>query len=497
MSEPTKAALLASDMGQGKTSIAAEFLHRMDFHRVLIIGVKDTYAHWEHRLAAQSGGAIHLRRMDATKQGRQHFEAFLAGTPGHYFSGSQYLAAQDWQHSGVVNSNGTKVWKTDKVGAVVVRPGVEIGPRAVPVQETERRHLKTYSSMNPLDAIIVDEVHVFSNRDAIGLRTLKTIESVWRVGMSGTPYGNKFVGMWAITRWLWPDEIPRSFWVWSNEWCSTESYAAEDGRTVDNLTGERIPGTFVASLPCYIRSEAVMKPPPARIVYVDLLAQQRADYDSLEEEMLVWLQSHQGRAPLVAQTPITLRARLRTATLGVMSLDTNGEIFFGLDTQSTKLIELFKLLHLYGDQPVAIYTDSKRFAKVTAARLQAAGYNAAEWSGDVSSKQRDEIKQGFLDRKIQYLVAVIPAFSTGLDGFQTVCNKIVWLSESENHILNNQALARFFRPGRQGNFEHVKILARDTHDEGIYSRKIMETLLMSATLRAGPRHRLGDGVMTQ
>ena len=28
MSEPTKAALLASDMGQGKTSIAAEFLHQ-------------------------------------------------------------------------------------------------------------------------------------------------------------------------------------------------------------------------------------------------------------------------------------------------------------------------------------------------------------------------------------------------------------------------------------------------------------------------------------
>ena len=133
----------------------------------------------------------------------------------------------------------------------------------------------------------------------------------------------------------------------------------------------------------------------------------------------------------------------------------DGEIFFALDTQSTKLVELFKLLHLYGDQPVAIYTDSKRFAKVTTARLQAAGYNAAEWSGDVSSKQRDEIKQGFLDRKIQYLVAVIPAFSTGLDGFQTVCNKIAWLSESKNHILNNQALVRFFRPGRQGNFEHV------------------------------------------
>jgi hypothetical protein len=87
---------------------------------------------------------------------------------------------------------------------------------------------------------------------------------------------------------------------------------------------------------------------------------------------------------------------------------------------------------------------------------------------------------------MQYLVSTIQSFSTGLDGFQTICNKDVWLSESDNNVLNNQVIKRYCRSGRAEGFTHVKILALDTYDVGVFSQNTQETLAMKASMNAAP-----------
>ncbi|MET4703072.1 LAGLIDADG family homing endonuclease [Frigoribacterium sp. UYMn621] len=470
---------------------ATEVVVRMGFERVLYIGIKDTYHQWADRLSAQSDGALELRRIDATKAGRLAWDDAYAGKPGQYFVGAQFLTAQDWTARQIMDTNGHKLWKEDENGERILRHGE-------PVPVTEQHHLQIFKrariQAHPFDLVIFDEVHVVSNRKSVGRKTLVTIPTHNKLAMSGTWWANKFEGAWSITKWVWPELIDSSFQRWSEMWCSSEpvlkaggeQMVSARGRDIIKLKGERNPGEFVKSLPCYIRLDGELEVPEPEIVYVDLLPEQRADYEDLERDMMVWLETPAGqRATLIADLPITLRTRLRTATLGVMSLDDEtGQVFFADDTRSTKLHALRGIVDRedWRGQQVGIYCDSKQFVKVTVKRMRAMGYDAVEWSGDVSSKAREEIKRKFLAGEIQYLVSVIASFSTGLDLFQTVCGRVCWLNESDDNSRNQQAIKRYFRSGRKEGFQHLKIVARESYDEGILSRNVMGTLAMHASL---------------
>jgi hypothetical protein len=498
----SRAVCNGSTMDSGKTLCASEVVVRLGLERVLYIGIKDTYEQWVDRLAAQSDGRIELRRVDSTVKGKKALADMLAGRPGHFFAGSQYLTRQDWDYVPKLDSMGKKVWKTEPKnvvkngvmlaakGAVVTRPvpAGEIGPQLLPVQDTEPVQKRIYKKMAPLQMVIFDEVHAVANRHSQGRKTLITIPTITKLGMSGTWMGNKFQNAWSITRWLWPDIIDGNFKRWSERWCTTSTIFIAGGEEKQVPGGERNEGEFVSTLPCYVRIDAEREVPEPEIVEVDLLPEQRADYDDLERDLLLWLQTPAGsRACLVADLPITLRARLRAATLGTMMIDENGDPFFPADTRSTKLTALRGILDRPGwsGRQVGIYTESKRFAHVMAARMNASGYSTRAWTGDASSKEREEIKRAWLAGEFQYLISTIQSFSTGLDGFQAAANRVVWVSESDNNVLNQQAVRRYFRSGNEemlNDFQHVKIVARDTYDMGVLSKNVLETLSMHATL---------------
>ncbi|QIK61778.1 hypothetical protein G7068_00055 [Leucobacter viscericola] len=359
----------------------------------------------------------------------------------------------------------------------------------------------TYKKMKvPFDALIVDEVHILAaNRKNVGRRTLLSIPTKWKGALSGTFYGNKFENAWSITGWLWPKLIDTSFHRWKDEWCALGEpvFVKRNGKLVEieQIAGEKEPGEFVKSLPSYFRIEAEEKVPDPKLVYIDLSPVQRMQYDQMERDMLAWLKerhplsSEQTLAPLVAEVPIAQRQRLRTATLGEMSFDENGEVTFADDCVSTTLDAVGGILNHYGRQKVVIYTDSKRFAKVTVRRMLRAGLSVAEWSGDVNSVGRDAIKAAFLtpldEGGLQYIVAVTKAFGTGLDGFQKVCSKVIEMSEVEGDaVTENQAVHRIWRRGVDKEFEHVKIVARNTYDEGVLAVLRGRSASMAVTMKA-------------
>jgi hypothetical protein len=349
-------------------------------------------------------------------------------------------------------------------------------------------NIETGSSNYFAKGLLVHNCHVVANRKSVGLRTVKTIKTDWKLAMSGTWYRNDFAGAWSVTRWLWPLLVDGSFIRWSDVWCSKEELYLPNGQTTSKVTGEKEPGAYIQTLPCYIREEALEELPEPEVFMVELTARQREQYTNLERDMVTWLDYHAtdpGRAPLVADLPIVLRARLRTAALAEMSFDANGDIQFDVDAPSSKLWALRQIVDRpdWAGERVIIGTDSKRFAKVVVARMKRAGYNAVEWSGDVNSKQRDQIKEAFIAGEIQYVITVIPSFSTGLDGWQTVCSRMITLSASEDNSQNQQWLARCFRPGRVGEFKHVVVNAADTYDLGIFHSLNQQSAVQAVTLR--------------
>ena len=293
-----------------------------------------------------------------------------------------------------------------------------------------------------------------------------------------------------MLRWVYPEIATNSFWAWVDKYCVTKmDYFA--GKVV---VGEKKPGTIVGTLPCYIRHlkrqkccdfhpdgmDADLPNVVTMERVVQLSAEQKRIYKKLEKDLVVWL----GENPLVTEVPVATRVRLRQITLGVPQIDDLGEVSFAEDCPSTKLDELFSIIEDAPDgEPMLILTHSQKFAAVTTRRLQSKGFEAFEWSGVKSQKQRDEALESFIAGKIQFIVAVISAIGEGTDGLQERCSTVVWLSKDDNRLLNEQAAGRLDRRGQKRSVVSFDIIAEDTYDEGQLSKLVMDQIKMNASLR--------------
>lgn len=431
VSEPTRAALVAHSTGVGKTLVATEVALRLKADTVLIITPKNVVPNWTRHFEEQ-GWKHGFALIDGTKKGVAAFYDLKAGQSGVYMVGREFMAL-----SGTASEKREARW--------------------------------SWSEVNP-DIAIYDEVHAAQNRRSKNFKALKQLKNAgFRLAMSATPAGNKFEGMWAITRWLWPDLVDPSPNRWKHTWCSLEF----DPFTYDKtrITGEKNPGEYVASLPCYVRREAKVGHLEHEIVYVDLTPKQRKMYDEMTEDALTWLDEN----PLVADLPITKGTRLRQMTLGEVTFNDEEQVDFAVGAKSAKLDMLKDMLD---DEPALIFLDSQRFIKVVLDRL---GEQAVEWSGQVSQAKRAEIMAGF-GTKYKYIVATIPSISEGTDGLQHVSRTMYWLSESENGLQNIQAEGRLNRTGQTRPVRSIKILARDTKDDGTFDRLVAQRTSMRNSL---------------
>lgn len=433
IAEPTRAALNGSTMGAGKTLIAVEVAKGLGAETILLIAPLGTRLGWKVTFERQ-GVKLPFKWINSTKDGKQAFEDWQWQLPGIYFVGVEYFVRMGWDGGKRTNN-----WSKEA------------------------------------DLVLFDEVHRSQNRNSKTYRTIKAVKGGFKLSMSGTPTGNKFDGAWAVTRWLWSDLITPSYHGWVSDWCKTEyDHFAPGNRKV---VGELNPGSFFNSLPCYIRIESDLKVSIDEDVrYVELTAQQRKAYSQLEDNMIAWVEGN----PLVVEFPITLRARLRQATLGMFTVEDSGEVTFADDCKSSKIDAMLDILHNdWDDEPALILTDSRKFADVVVSRLN----GAAAWHGNVSQSEREDRKKQFLDGDIRYLVAVTSAIAEGVDGLQHATRNILWLSRSDNRLLNEQAMARVMRQGQKKTVRSIEIIALDTYDSGVLSSHIERAIEMNKILK--------------
>ena len=431
--EKSGAVLNASTMGAGKTVKAVEVVRRRGDKVVLLIAPLGTRLGWKVTFQRQ-GVQLPFKWINSSKEGKANLSDWEWGQEGIYFVGTEYFVRLGWE-----KAKRSKVWEQ--------KP----------------------------DLVLFDEAHRSQNRHSKTYKTLKQLKAGFKMSMSGTPTGNSFGGAWAVTKWLWPDVIEGSFYNWRDRWCSLErDYFDPSGF---KILGEKKPGAFFNSLPCYIRLESELDVDLVEEqVFVELSAVQRRAYEKLERDMIVWVEEN----PLVVEFPMTLRTRLRQATLGMFSVTDEGEVIFKNDCKSSKLEVLEDILsNRIGGEQALILTDSRKFADVICARIP----NAVPWHGEVSQAKREQAKINFIEGKVDYIVAVIAAIAEGVDGLQHATRNIVWVSRSDNRILNEQVMKRVHRQGQTKQVQSFDIVALDTYDSGVLSEQLAKALEMNRTLK--------------
>ena len=434
VSENSGAVLNASTMGAGKTVKAVEVVRRRGDKVVLLIAPLGTRLGWKTTFERQ-GVELPFRWINSSKEGKASLSDWEWGKPGIYFVGTEYFVRLGWK-----GKARTSTW--------------------------------SYVA----DIVLLDEAHRSQNRNSKTYKTLKQIKAGFKISMSGTPTGNNFSGAFAVSKWLWPDLIDNSYYAWREKWCKLEyDYFDPSGK---KIVGEKKPGAFFNSLPCYIRLESELDVDVIEEqVFVELSATQRRAYEKLEKDMIVWVEDN----PLIVEFPITLRTRLRQATLGMFSVADDGEVSFKNDCKSSKIDALEDILqNRIDDEPALILTDSRKFADVLCSRIP----NSVPWHGNVSQVQREKYKEEFLSGEVKYVVAVISAIAEGVDGLQHATRNIMWVSRSDNRILNEQAMKRVHRQGQKRQVRSFDIVALDTYDSGVLSDQLSKALQMNRTLKS-------------
>ena len=473
--EADGAALLAFDMGLGKTRTALMFARERGDRCILAVVPQQTMDSWTE-WAETEYPELPVSVISSSKPGQKALASFTWRADGIYLITPQYWERKAWR----------KVLKKKR-------------------RKTEADKFYNESSgvwSGPGFLFIFDESHRSCSIDSGTHGALRCLDPrVFKLSMSGTPFGDGFDGAYGATKWLWPhrvDVIPHRIQAWRKEWAETvyHPFAPDHLKVV----GEKVPGAFVSALPCYIREESNMPEAVPHTVWVDLYPEQRRIYDELDNKMVAWIEGD----PLVAEYSITKRAWQRQTTLATPTLtfdEETGEltsVTFEDDAESVKTDCLVNeisgsgtLKNLLVNQRLLILTDSQKYARLLTARLNKEFPNTAvEWSGKVTQKRRAKLKADYIAGDYRFIVGVYAAMGVGTDELQyTGTSIVVSMSLPDYRITKDQGIARLNLTGQTEEVQHVSILARDTVDTGQISKQLDDAIKAAKMLRKKERER--------
>lgn len=443
LTSPTNSALIAGDVGVGKSLITVEYCKAKEHKVILVVGPINTFRKSWKKAVEQQGLDLPVVQIKADNG---HFEELRIGKPGVYFVGREFFA---------ISGTELKPKADKKTGEV--KPG---------------RPMRYDWSKVKADVIVVDEVHSAANRKSRMFEVLKKMKHKYRVGLSGTWTGDRFEGAWSITRWLFPDHVDRSFWRWADTWAEVLPDRWAGKKVGDELE----PGEFAKSLPCYVYLASEQPPHKPMRMLVELSGEQLQQYREAEKEAIVWVEDN----PLVIQFPAVRRVRLRQMALGSMKIfEDSGLPYFDDDTVSAKLDIVEKYIRKFPEENILFVTSSYSFSEVAARRL-----GGVAWNGSTKQKTRDEYVDDF-GKGNKYIVAVHRAIAEGTDGLQDNSHTLIMFDESDWNIINTQMIGRLNRHPQKHEVKVIYVQAKDTIDTGDFDKRAEKARAIAASIRVG------------
>lgn len=390
--------------------------------------------------------------------------------------------------------------------------------------------------------IIGDEIHRISNKEAKTTTAFKTLNSDYRVALSGTLTGDKPDQMWSSLNWLAPD-IFRSYWGFRRNYLiesvGDSGYSSVIGLKNLGYLHETLEPFFVRHLKrekcCEDHPNGVMpwlKDKTYDTIEVELNATQRRIYDQMDQAMIAWLGA-MGDTPLTAAVVIAKLNRLNSIALATPRIDyttvkrknpfyelwhqmkdeyadkgidintvmNNGslmtkpneylfdeETIVNLELPSSKIDALYDLVTDNPEKQFVVFSSSKKALKLAVDLFNERGIKSCLFSGDTPQNKRDEMKHEFQQKRIRVFFGVIAAVGEGVDGLQHTCDTMVFLDRSWSAKDNKQAEDRLHRDGQKNSVNIIDIVATNTRDQGRHTRLELKWSWI--------RQMLGDGLYT-
>lgn len=444
----TGRAILADDMGVGKTIQTIECIKRARSRRILIVCPKSLTRNWCREIEVWYGGAPVTILEGNLKQVEKLLLDYKEG-----FLITNYEK---------IRPNPETIHYTTKFG----NPAKTV---------LERNPLLGLSSKRIWDTVIFDEAHRLKNRKAqqtLGAFSLgKSCKRCYH--LTGTPVQNRMGEIWSLLHILYPKEYS-SFWRFMKDYAG----AYQDVTGVWVCSDKPInPAKFQKEVlsPIFLRrlKEDVLPDLPEKThqrVYVRLEGRQRKLYEEMEEEFIATFvktmeeikktgETHTEQ--VVAFNALSQMLRLKQICVAPSIMTENTTQIFP-SAKIERLIELFQ----DSDEKIVVFSQFETAIRYASERLKEEGIGHVQYTGKVNTKERDaNVTQYLTDPKCRGFLATIKAGGEGLN--LVVGSTCVFLDKDWTPAANDQAAARLHRNGQKNAVMVYEFYAEDTVEEYI------------------------------
>lgn len=481
--------LLADDLGLGKTlqaiSAQAEFLIRNSDVEVdkprLVVCPKTIQGVWGREIKKWLGKEEPYVIVDATTPAKRETQ-LLEGIKNNAFV--------------IVN------WEQIRANTRIEERLVNHRDGSTSMQEETIVELKQplFETTDWL-AAIADEAHRAKNRKAAQTIGLWRIDAHIKMALSGTPLMNSPDELWAILRWLFPEQYGRSsknhprtaYWAFHDQY--TDSYEGYGGSKV--VVGVKNPDALRFELKDRLirrtKGQKLNLPPKVRTyIPVKLNKGQRKAYEEAERKF--WLEIVQAvtegdkQAAKFAEEAVSGKKRIIEISNGAARTVRLRQVastpaLLGGEDDSGKLDACVDQIIDNAHKQHVVFTEFVGTASILVERLRKKKLTAEAFTGEVDGAVRTQFEDDFQNGDIDVLVGTIGAMREGVT--LTAADTVHFIERAWVPGQNEQAEDRLHRIGQDNKVTVLIYEAEDTVDVDKIrpTNEVKETIVRSVIVK--------------